>query len=51
MEDLIHHHPIVATKLLQSISIIISNRLFSLTKEVVKLKAKIIQLEKNHVEK
>lgn len=46
MDDLIHHHPVVATKLLQSISMIISNRLFSLTKEVMKLKSKIIELEK-----
>lgn len=48
LEELIHNYPIVATKLLQSISVIISNRLFSLTKEVKELKYKLSQYEKDN---
>ena len=46
MEELISAHPVVATKLLQSVSLIIANRLFSLTKEVRELKYKVSQLER-----
>ncbi len=45
LENLIHEHPIVATKLLQSVSLIISNRLFSITNEVRELKYKLAQME------
>ncbi|MBT3584165.1 MAG: cyclic nucleotide-binding domain-containing protein [Halobacteriovoraceae bacterium] len=44
LDHLIHSDPVVATKLLQSVSVIIANRLFSLTKEVRELKFKISQL-------
>ena len=43
MENLITNHPVIAAKLLQSISLIISNRLFSVTKEVRELKYKLSQ--------
>lgn len=46
IEELITLHPVVAAKLLQSISVIVANRLFSITKEVRMLKYKIMQLEK-----
>lgn len=45
LEELMNDYPVVATKLLQSISIIITNRLFSITLEVRNLKFKIAQLE------
>lgn len=45
LDELINDYPIVATKFLQSISIIITNRLFSITLEVRNLKYKIAQLE------
>ena len=45
LEELIGTHPIVATRLLQSVSMIIANRLFSLTKEVGRLKFKLSQVE------
>lgn len=47
MEELTKHYPVVAAKLLQSISMIIANRLYSITREVGELKYKICQLEKN----
>jgi CRP-like cAMP-binding protein len=50
IENLIGTNPIVATKLLQSVSSIIANRLFSLTTEVRSLKYKIKQLEKGQNE-
>lgn len=50
LENLINTYPIVATKLLQSVSVIIANRLFSITKEVRNLKFKIKQLEKSNEE-
>lgn len=43
---LINNHPVVAAKLLQSISLIIANRLFSVTREVQELKYKLSQVEK-----
>lgn len=43
MEALILDHPIVAAKLLQSVSLIIANRLFSVTREVRALKYKLTQ--------
>jgi len=45
LDELINEHPVVATKLLQSVSIIIANRLHSITKEVRALKFKLRQLE------
>jgi len=50
VENLIGTHPVVATKLLQSVSTIIANRLFSLTTEVRSLKYKIKKLEKQQNE-
>jgi CRP-like cAMP-binding protein len=47
LEELIKDHPVVATKFLQSISVIIANRLYSITREVTRLKSKIVQLENN----
>jgi CRP/FNR family cyclic AMP-dependent transcriptional regulator len=46
IEELINHHPVIAAKLLQSISLIVANRLFSLTREVQELKYKLGALEK-----
>lgn len=45
LDEMIEEHPIVATKLLQSISMIIANRLFLVTSEVRKLKNQIVKLE------
>lgn len=50
MEDLISDHPVVGTKLLQSISVIIANRLFSVTDEVGRLKTRLSQLEQKYEE-
>ncbi len=46
VEDLIRAQPMIVTKFLQSISLIIANRLFFLTKEVKELNYKLSQLEK-----
>lgn len=51
LDHLINEHPVVATKLLQSISVIVANRLFSLTREVRLLKDKITKLEKDAAKK
>ena len=48
LEVLIDEYPIVATKLLQSISVILANRLFSITSEVRALKMKIANMEENY---
>ncbi|PIK14240.1 cyclic nucleotide-binding domain-containing protein [Halobacteriovorax sp. JY17] len=45
LENLINTNPTIATKLLQAVSIITANRLFSVTNEVRRLKFKIKQLE------
>lgn len=45
IEGLIDSNPIVAAKLLQSISLIIANRLFSVTREVRELKYKLAQFD------
>ncbi|ATH09369.1 hypothetical protein BIY24_15900 [Halobacteriovorax marinus] len=45
LENLINTNPTIATKLLQAVSIITANRLFSVTNEVRRLKYKIKQLE------
>ncbi|MBT7608932.1 MAG: cyclic nucleotide-binding domain-containing protein [Bacteriovoracaceae bacterium] len=45
VEHLIESHPVIATKLIQSISVIIANRLFTVTQELKKLKHKIVKLE------
>ncbi len=45
LENLINSNPTIATKLLQAVSIITANRLFSVTNEVRRLKYKIKQLE------
>lgn len=46
IEELINAYPLIAAKLLQSVSLIVANRLFSLTKEVQELKYKVKSLEK-----
>lgn len=46
VEELINSYPLIAAKLLQSVSLIVANRLFSLTKEVQELKYKLSALEK-----
>jgi CRP-like cAMP-binding protein len=50
VEELINYYPIVAAKLLQSVSLIVANRLHSLTKEARLLKYKLSQLEKEKEE-
>jgi CRP/FNR family cyclic AMP-dependent transcriptional regulator len=50
LEDMINEYPIVATKVLQSISMIIANRLFSVTQEIRQLKYKIEILERSNQE-
>lgn len=47
VEDLIAESPVVAAKLLQSVSIIVANRLFHVTNEVKELNFKLSLLEKN----
>ncbi len=47
LDALIKNHPIVATKLLQSLSMILATRLSAITTEVTRLKYKIQQLEEN----
>jgi len=46
VDQLIAHYPVVGAKLLQSVSQIIANRFYSLSREVKDLKFKIAQLEK-----
>lgn len=46
IETLISENPIVAAKLLQSVSMIIANRLFSVTREVRELNLKLSHLKK-----
>ncbi|WP_372653907.1 cyclic nucleotide-binding domain-containing protein, partial [Halobacteriovorax sp.] len=50
LENLINSNPTIATKLLQAVSIITANRLFSVTNEVRRLKYKIKQLERKNDE-
>ncbi|MCO4792630.1 MAG: cyclic nucleotide-binding domain-containing protein [Bacteriovoracaceae bacterium] len=45
VENLIESYPVVATKLLQSISVIVANRLFSVTQELKRAKHKLHQME------
>lgn len=47
VDQLIAHNPVVGAKLLQSVSQIIANRFYSLSREVKELKFKILQLEKS----
>lgn len=47
VEELINQYPVIAAKLLQSVSLIVANRLFSLTKEVQELKYKLNSVEKD----
>lgn len=48
LEQLINTNPTIATKLLQAVSIITANRLFTVTNEVRRLKYKIKQLEEKN---
>lgn len=47
VDQLIAHNPVVGAKLLQSVSQIIANRFYSLSREVRELKYKLSQLEKS----
>lgn len=47
LDQMINIYPLIAAKLLQSVSLIVANRLFSITREVQELKYKINILEKN----
>tara|TARA_R110000868_G_scaffold132566_1_gene343729 strand:+ start:623 stop:1261 length:639 start_codon:yes stop_codon:yes gene_type:complete len=46
IDQLIIHYPVIAAKLLQSVSQIIANRFYSLSREVRELKFKLAQIEK-----
>ncbi len=46
LEELQENYPVVATKLLQTVSLIIANRLYSITKEVRRLKYKLSLYER-----
>ena len=48
VDELIEVHPVIAAKLLQSISMIVANRLFSVTQELKLLKHKNRKLEEEH---
>jgi CRP-like cAMP-binding protein len=48
LENLIDTKPTIATKILQAVSIITANRLFSVTNEVRRLKYKLRDMEKNN---
>ncbi len=45
LDSMIHEKPVVASKLLQSVSLIVANRLYSVTQEVRKLKNRLTVLE------
>ncbi len=45
VENLIESYPVVATKLLQSVSVIIANRLYSVTQELKRVKHRLNQME------
>ncbi len=45
LDEMINDYPVVAAKLLHSVSVIIANRLFSITKEVQFLKNQLVTLE------
>ena len=50
VEELISYQPVVAAKLLQSVSLIVANRLHSLTNKTRQIKYKLSQLEKEKEE-
>lgn len=47
-EELVQSYPVVATKVLQSLSLIVTKRLFSLTNEVKRLKCKLAKYENQY---
>ncbi|EQC43327.1 cyclic nucleotide-binding domain-containing protein [Bacteriovorax sp. Seq25_V] len=51
LDIIINERPVIASKLLQSISLIISNRLYSVTQEVRKLKDRVKVLEEENADK
>lgn len=51
LEHLIQHHPVIAAKLIQSISLALADRLYSLTEEASKLSRRVRKLEKQIEEK
>lgn len=46
LDEMINQHPIVAARLLQSIAVVVTQRLFNTTREVKNLKHRLLQLEK-----
>ncbi len=51
LDIIINERPVIASKLLQSISLIISNRLYSVTQEVRRLKDRVKVLEEENADK
>jgi len=45
IEEMTLHYPLLAAKLIQTLAVVVANRLYSITKEVKRLKYKIHQLE------
>ena len=48
LEMLTKHHPVLGAQLIKAVSVIITNRLFSLTREMRELKQKLANMEKLH---
>ena len=51
LEDLIENHPVIAAKLIQSISLALADRLYFLTEEAGKLSRRVRKLERQMAEK
>ena len=51
LEDLIENHPVIAAKLIQSISLALADRLYYLTEEAGKLSRRVRKLERQMAEK
>ncbi len=49
LDEMINQHPVVAARLLQSIAVVVTQRLFNTTREVKNLKQRLCQLEKKEV--
>lgn len=45
LDEMINQHPVVAARLLQSVGVVVTNRLFSTTREVKNLKIKLAKFE------
>jgi len=46
LDEMINQHPVVAARLLQSVAVVVTNRLFNTTREVKNLKHRLSQFEK-----